>query len=151
MDHFKKSLNRAKRKGSQLALLYFDLDGFKPVNDRLGHAFGDKVLQKVAERLKNSIREMDVVARVGGDEFAILLPEFNHRREVEEIAERILVSISTPVHLEIACCQLGASIGISIFPDDGKSAGILLHQADKAMYKVKKTGRGDYQFCSESG
>jgi len=136
----------AKRNGTKLAVLFIDLDNFKKVNDLLGHASGDKVLQVVTKRLTSSVRSSDTVGRLGGDEFVILLAEGTEKRNIELIANKILVELSLPHALENRELLVTASIGISIYPEDGSEAEILIEGADSAMYRAKKLGRNNIQF-----
>ncbi len=139
-DRVAQAIALASRYDSTLALLFVDLDGFKPVNDRLGHAVGDRVLQQVARRLEAAVRRSDTVARIGGDEFAVLLTQIAEPHNAEKVAESILASIGRPFDLEGEAHRLGASIGIAIFPRDGGTADTLVRHADTAMYQAKKRG-----------
>ena len=139
---------RAERQLSQLAVLYIDLDNFKPVNDRYGHGVGDQVLIQIAERLKLCFRSTDTLARIGGDEFVALV-DIEDKQHVIPVAHKILHSLEPPVQLnENDQAIISASIGISIFPEDAGTADELLHSADKAMYKAKRAS-GDYFHFSD--
>lgn len=127
------------------SILYIDLDGFKNVNDTLGHEFGDKILVSVAERIQNCIRSKDLAARLGGDEFAVLLPKSQDIQTTKLIAERIIEDIGSTVTHEGDTAQFGVSIGIAGFPNDGKTPDELLKAADTAMYAAKKAGKGQYK------
>jgi diguanylate cyclase (GGDEF)-like protein/PAS domain S-box-containing protein len=144
-DRFHQALISAERHNQKLALLYLDLDRFKFINDSLGHAIGDKLLIKVAERLTNEVREEDTVCRTGGDEFIILLPETD-ADGAGHVAQKLVENITN--HFEIEGNQLfvTVSIGISIYPDNGKDAESLNKHADTAMYRAKQAGRNQYQF-----
>jgi diguanylate cyclase (GGDEF)-like protein len=131
-----------------LALLFIDLDGFKAVNDTLGHAAGDDVLRNAARRLKEAVRPHDRVARLGGDEFVVIL-DISHKADAAHVAERILHAFQDGFRLSQGVHSVGVSIGISIFPNDGADAKILLRNADIAMYSVKTTGKGNYRFYDE--
>ena len=136
----------AKRNGAKLAVMFIDLDNFKKVNDTLGHANGDKVLQVVTKRLIASVRSSDTVGRLGGDEFVILLAEGTEKGSITLIANKILAELSLPHTLESRELLVTASIGVSIYPDDGKEAETLIEGADNAMYCAKKLGRNNVQF-----
>jgi len=135
----------AKRHKGQFSLLFIDLDGFKPVNDKLGHAVGDQILQRVATRLKNCVRETDTVARLGGDEFTIILTEIACKRDTIKVADKIIKSLKQPFLLQAHTINISTSIGISCYPDDSRDVDTLLEKADLAMYKAKSVGKG--QFC----
>ncbi|WP_137938356.1 EAL domain-containing protein [Chitinivorax sp. B] len=139
------SINLARRNGSQLAVLFLDLDRFKHINDSLGHLFGDRVLVEVAERLKACIRQIDTAARLGGDEFVLLLNQVDGRT-AEITARRVLESLNRPITLDSMNFTVTCSIGIAIFPDDGDSLDDLIKNADSAMYHVKERGRADFRF-----
>jgi diguanylate cyclase len=140
-DRLRHALDVAQRAGHQVALLYIDLDGFKLVNDSLGHAIGDRLLCQVAERLRSRVRRSDTLARLGGDEFAVVLSGLSARREAERVAQDLL-DILKP-HFQVANHEIsiGASIGMSLFPDNGATPALLLQQADSAMYAAKRAGR----------
>jgi diguanylate cyclase (GGDEF)-like protein/PAS domain S-box-containing protein len=123
------------------AVIYLDLDRFKPVNDRFGHEIGDQVLKEVATRLRRSIRETDMAARIGGDEFAVLLQNVGSYGTAMRAAENIRLLLNRPILSTVSKHQIGASIGISLYPADGSSLDILLSRADEAMYRAKRAGR----------
>lgn len=139
-DRTEYEIARAKRTGRPLALAFIDLDNFKPINDRHGHAVGDGVLQEVAARLAARLRENDTLSRVGGDEFVALLPEVDHREAVRALCSRLVESFRIPFGPCGAYGRIGASVGISIYPDDGKDFETLMEHADQAMYRAKRTG-----------
>jgi diguanylate cyclase (GGDEF)-like protein/PAS domain S-box-containing protein len=143
-EHLSLALARAKRTGQSVALLYVDLDDFKAVNDSLGHAAGDELLRRIAVRLRGVVRSTDLLARQGGDEFLILLTDLERdpRLSAEATAKQVETALLEPFHLADAEFEVGASIGISIFPDDAADADTLLRHADAAMYEVKQAGRG---------
>lgn len=143
------AIGYAKKSNSIIALLYVDLDRFKPGNDSWGHEAGDMVLRKIAERLRTCIRGEDMVARIGGDEFAVLMENLVILDDVRALAERILAMIAEPISLDVGSCVLGASIGISCYPMDGVDVNTLLQKADTAMYSIKKSGRKSYCFFGE--
>lgn len=130
--------------GRVLAIGYLDLDHFKPVNDELGHDYGDQLLIEVANRLRNVSRQEDTVARLGGDEFVLLLPYLTDRQQAEDTFKRILEHIAAPYMLSGVEVQLSASLGITLYPDDDSNPDKLLRHADQAMYKAKQRGRNQY-------
>ncbi|MCK4704371.1 MAG: diguanylate cyclase, partial [Gammaproteobacteria bacterium] len=136
----------AKRNKLQVAVLFLDLDMFKIVNDSMGHAKGDLLLQLVAQRINDSLRDEDTIARLGGDEFTIITGSLKSRQDAALVAENTLELFSTPFNIEGQEVFIGVSIGISIFPDDGENPDILLRNADAAMYRAKSEGRNNYQF-----
>jgi diguanylate cyclase (GGDEF)-like protein len=144
-DRMAQSLSRAKRDGTGLSLFFIDLDRFKPINDQLGHEVGDQVLQEVARRLEKSVRQGDTAARVGGDEFVILLQSVVRAEDVESIANVVLSRLSAPVVVGEHQLLVGASIGCARYPQDGGDLGTLLKHADQAMYAAKRLGGS--HFC----
>jgi len=149
-DRAAQALSQCRRNNCRAAFLFIDLDGFKPINDRLGHAAGDMVLREVATRLQHCVRESDTVARFGGDEFVLLLQSISSREAVTELAQKVLDTISADILVAGESCQVGASIGISLYPEDGESIEALLNAADQAMYRAKAAGRHRYLFASQS-
>jgi diguanylate cyclase (GGDEF)-like protein/PAS domain S-box-containing protein len=147
-DRLQQSINLARRNDSLVAVMLIDLDGFKAVNDQYGHLMGDYVLRTVAKRLKDCVRESDTVARLGGDEFVVLLSGQRSAEDSGVVAEKILGALTEPVAAGGRRFDIGASIGISIFPRDGASPESLLKHADAAMYRVKEAGKNRYQFYS---
>jgi diguanylate cyclase (GGDEF)-like protein/PAS domain S-box-containing protein len=147
-EYFDLALKSAKRHGKKFAVCFVDLDKFKEVNDTLGHDAGDEVLRVIARRLRGALRHTDKMARMGGDEFYILIEDLNDGFHAAEVAGKLLEQASRPVRIREAQCRLGASIGISIYPDDGTDEQTLLRQADCAMYKAKKSGKNAYRFFS---
>ncbi|MCP3852524.1 MAG: EAL domain-containing protein [Gammaproteobacteria bacterium] len=149
-DRLELELIRAKRKSDvKLALLFIDLDDFKRVNDTVGHHIGDELLVEVAQRIKTCVRDQDTVARLGGDEFTIIISDIKSSMTASDIAENIIHEISLPITLQGCKHFVGASIGISVYPEDSKNMDILVRDADAAMYHAKENGRGNYQFYSE--
>lgn len=144
--HLPKAITHAATHQAMLALLFIDLDGFKAVNDTMGHAAGDDVLRSAARRLKEAVRPHDFVARLGGDEFVVLLESIDAKTDAVHVAERILNAFSDKFRLPQGTQSVGASIGICIFPDDGEDAETLLQNADIAMYSVKSSGKRNYRF-----
>lgn len=137
-DRLEQALGAAHRRGDGVAVLFIDLDHFKPINDGHGHAVGDTVLQVVARRLKRSLREIDTVARFGGDEFVVVLRELLVPEHAEQVARKIQAELNRPLRVKGIPLRVGASIGIAIGPESGESAEDLLHRADMAMYAVKR-------------
>ncbi|MBA3695562.1 MAG: diguanylate cyclase [Methylotenera sp.] len=131
----------AKRNGQKVALLFLDLDGFKHVNDTLGHANGDMLLKEVAMRLLSLIRNSDMLARIGGDEFTFILNNIGNEDNAIGVGNKIITALSEPFDLNGSICNIGGSIGISIYPDDTLDPEALLDQADEAMYLAKKKGK----------
>lgn len=140
LDRLNQAIARQRRSGTPFSLLFIDLDGFKSINDRLGHAAGDEVLRQVARRIADSLRSIDTVARVGGDEFVALLAGLGSRASAASIGRELIAAIGAPVSLDDGNCQVGASVGIGICPDDGNSIEALLQAADRAMYAAKRAG-----------
>ena len=141
LDRLEAALAERGAASLPVAVLYLDLDGFKPVNDSLGHVTGDRLLQMVAGRLLDSVRASDTVARLGGDEFAILLPHLQRPEEVGEIAHRLQASFVEPLLVEDRPVEIGVSVGAAWVPQDGVTAEMLLRAADAAMYRMKATRR----------
>jgi diguanylate cyclase (GGDEF)-like protein len=140
-DRLAHSLRAAQREGRRLALLYIDLDGFKPVNDSLGHGIGDLLLKQVADRLRLRTRESDTLARIGGDEFTVILSGIHSQADAERVAESLLETLTSPFQIDGHLIRIGASIGISLFPEHGTEGDELLQQADFAMYAAKRSGK----------
>jgi len=145
-DRIAHALSVASRKGELLALLFIDLDGFKAINDTLGHEAGDLLLQAVAGRLQGCVREADTVARLGGDEFAVILSDVNGRDSVAQKAALMIEKVSASYPEIDAQCAIGCSIGIAIYPEDAGSCKKLLNKADAAMYAVKNDGKNHFRF-----
>ncbi len=148
LDRLGQVLAKAKRERQRAAILFLDLDRFKLINDSLGHAAGDKLLKIVAERLNDCVRKSDTVARLGGDEFIIVLPSVPQTEDVTLIAQKVLHSLTRPVDLEGQEVFTSTSIGIAMYPADGRDVDSLIRCADMAMYRAKETGRNTYQFFS---
>lgn len=145
-DRLGQALAASRRGGGKVALLFLDLDRFKSINDSLGHAAGDSLLQSVADRLKLCIREMDSICRQGGDEFMVLLPGIEKREDVAAIAQKIIAAMSDPHYIEGRNLVVSFSIGISIYPADADTPEALIQNADAAMYHAKEHGRNNFQF-----
>lgn len=141
-DNLKSSLSRSRRQEKAIALLLVDLDGFKVLNDTLGHTCGDLALQVIAERLRGAVRTEDFVSRLGGDEFGVILDNATSAEGVEQVAERIIEEVSKPYTSQDTPVTLAASIGIARFPDDAIDEKSLYDCADKALYRAKQAGRG---------
>ncbi len=144
-DRLGRALALAARHSRPLAVLFVDLDHFKDVNDSAGHATGDRVLQATARRLLTCVRRSDTVSRYGGDEFVILLSEIDHARSLMPVANKILAAIASPHKFAPHVFHLTASIGISMFPQDGRDGETLIQSADAAMYWAKHNGRNNIQ------
>jgi diguanylate cyclase (GGDEF)-like protein/PAS domain S-box-containing protein len=148
-DRVDNAIALARRHGKQRAVLFLDLDGFKHINDSLGHPIGDKLLQSVAQRLVASVRGSDTVSRQGGDEFVVLLSEIERAEDAALSAEKMLLALAAPHNIDGSEFHIAASIGISIYPDDGRDAETLIRCADTAMYHAKNKGRNNYQFFTK--
>ena len=146
LDRFNYAIAIARRTGTQLALLFVDLNNFKLINDTLGHGVGDQVLRLVAKRLASAVRGSDTVSRHGGDEFLILLTDVSHATDVAQIALKLIAALGPPTRVGEHVLRLTASIGISRFPDDGEDAHTLIERADAAMYRAKRSGLGGFAF-----
>lgn len=145
-DRLQQAIGRSRRDGHVIALLFVDLDGFKTVNDSLGHQVGDLVLQEIATRLGNILRASDTIARIGGDEFVVLVEDVEDRPALAMLAERIERVVCNPIHARDEEVQLSASIGIAVFPDDAQDEDQLLAAADSAMYTAKASGKNTHRF-----
>ncbi len=145
-DRLKHSLSKAERNKANLAVMFIDLDKFKPINDTLGHEAGDIVLKGVAERLNTRVRASDTVARVGGDEFVVILEDVADRAAAANVAKDMIASLTEPFEAGGKTCSVGASIGIAMFPEHATNDAELLRCADETMYRVKASGRNNYLF-----
>ena len=143
-------LSLSKRDNTQFAVLFLDLDNFKHVNDYFGHKIGDTLLRELSSKIKETVRDNDIVARVGGDEFVIVLSKYNSTLELTQIIDRILKYVKTPFVIEDNLVEVTSSVGIAFYPKDGKNEVELLKNADIAMYQAKKDGRNQYHFFTES-
>ena len=148
-DRMRVAINRAARQAKRLAVLFIDLDRFKAINDSLGHDVGDHLLKAVAERMQTSIRSVDTVSRMGGDEFVVLLSEIESAEDAARVAQKIIDGLSQPYRIEKHELLLTGSVGICIYPDNGTEPSILLRNADASMYTAKEAGRNRYHFYSE--
>lgn len=145
---FQRYSTEALKRNSKIAILFFDFDYFKVINDALGHELGDKLLHHLAHEFRKCVREGDLVSRLGGDEFVVMLMEITESQEIINVANKIYEKLSNPIHLDDHDFVISASMGISIFPDDGKDIETLLKHADTAMYTAKDSGRNQYRFYS---
>lgn len=149
-DRLRQSLLWAQNHGQQVAVFLIDIDYFKQINDTLGHADGDVLLAAVGQRLIDSVRESDTVARMGGDEFVIVMSEFRSLRDVERCSEKMIRKASQPIEVGGRNISLTLSIGVSVFPEGGRTAEDLLRNADAAMYTAKDSGRNSYCMFDQS-
>ena len=150
-EHEKHLIAGAKRSGKQMAVLAIDLDDFKAVNDRFGHAAGDEVIVTSAERMKQLLRESDVIARFGGDEFVIVLGQVDDTEAAREVARRVVESLSQPISLAGGgTAQIGASVGIAMCCTDGETLDDLLKKADAALYAAKRDGKHTFREAGAS-
>lgn len=145
-DRLIHAMARSKRLQQPMGLMLLDLDRFKTVNDTLGHDAGDQVLKAASDRLKECVREVDTVARMGGDEFTIILEGLSHEDDISRIAERITRSLTEPFQLGAERASIGVSIGITVYPTDDHEIDDLLRHADAAMYRAKQQGGNSFQF-----
>jgi diguanylate cyclase (GGDEF)-like protein/PAS domain S-box-containing protein len=145
-DRLTQAISLAMRQDKQLAVMFVDLDQFKKINDSLGHAVGDKLLQSVAGRLVDCVRRTDTVSRLGGDEFVVLLSQVEHEEDVAVSARKILRTLAAPHPVDNKILDVSVSIGVSTYPSDGPDSENLMNKADAAMYEAKKRGRNNYQF-----
>lgn len=150
LDRLTLALAYAKRHELSVGVLFVDLDNFKRVNDTLGHEVGDKLLVEVAKRFSQVMRDGDTVARLGGDEFLVVVPDISGPKEAETISEKVINTLANPIRLEGREVYIGASIGVSISPDDGHDSAILLRNADAAMYQAKESGRNTFRFFTSA-
>jgi diguanylate cyclase (GGDEF)-like protein len=150
LELLSKHLSTSRQEHQRGAVLFLDLDRFKQTNDTLGHAAGDTLLRLAAERIRLAVRESDTVARIGGDEFAVVLPSLASSRDAGLVATNLTTALARPFEIDGQKVYAGASVGIALFPDDGRSAEDLLKRADTAMYRAKERGRGRYAFFRQS-
>jgi len=148
LEQLHQAIGKATRRGHQLAVMFLDLDRFKEVNDTQGHAVGDQLLSSVAERLSGAVRKTDVVARLGGDEFTILIKDISSPAAAEAVARQLVETIDQPFSFGERQIITHASVGISLYPRDGRSAEALLKNADAAMYRVKAAGGKGYGYLN---
>jgi diguanylate cyclase (GGDEF)-like protein len=148
-DHLADTITSAKRDKQIFAVLYLDLDGFKAINDALGHAAGDQVIENTARRLEQCVRKGDMVARVGGDEFVVLLRDID-TIDVAKVAEKIIKILSDSFTIAAEPLYITTSIGVASYPHDGEDASALIHSADSAMYEAKRSGKNGYRICNST-
>jgi diguanylate cyclase (GGDEF)-like protein len=149
LDRLSQAVRQSHREAKSFALMFLDLDGFKAVNDTLGHAAGDVLLQQSAVRLSDCMRSSDTLARLAGDEFVIILQGIRGREDPTIVAGKILEQLGRPYELENGVAQVQGSIGISIFPDDSTDGAGLIKLADEAMYVVKRHGKNSFRFAGD--
>ncbi|MGA7614753.1 MAG: EAL domain-containing protein [Thermoanaerobaculia bacterium] len=149
-DRLTVALRHTRRLGTRVAVMFLDLDKFKDINDTFGHSVGDHFLQEVATCLKGALREQDTVARMGGDEFTVLLSDLRDDHHAAAIAQKLLETISRPIFVDNHELHATTSIGVALFPADGEDAETLLKNADNAMYRAKELGRNNFQLCTPS-
>ncbi len=143
LERLSQEIARSKRESSHLSVLFLDLDHFKAVNDGHGHPVGDELLIQVSSRIKSCLRENDIVARFGGDEFCILLPSYTDNTDSTFVAKKIISALNNIFHIEGIECKIGSSIGIACFPTHGEEADELIRKSDIALYAVKNSGRNN--------
>lgn len=148
-DRVTRAIANANRHKNQLALMFVDLDGFKAVNDTLGHEAGDEVLISVTALLLEDTRDSDTVARIGGDEFVIMLTDITDKSGIEQVAKKVVERLVRPIDFKGQVAQIGASIGIAVYPGDADDQEALLRCADQAMYEVKSAGKNNFMFYSD--
>lgn len=149
-DRLTEEIKRSMRAKKMFGLMFIDLDGFKEVNDELGHQAGDELLIEVSQRLNQSIRDTDTSARLGGDEFTVLLPGLSHQADIERIGDKIIRALNQPFKLGAKSATISASIGIAIFPKDGVDGDSLISHADTAMYEAKEIGKNCWVMFSSN-
>ncbi|MFC5300055.1 diguanylate cyclase domain-containing protein [Azospira restricta] len=149
-DRLAQTVAGAQRDGHAFAVLYLDLDRFKPVNDTLGHAAGDALLRQASQRMRSILRSEDTLARIGGDEFALILPRISGAGDTARVAAKIIDLIDAPFDLAEGTVSIGISIGIAVYPDDGRDATALGHSADLALYAAKAGGRNCWRFAEHA-
>ena len=149
VDRIQHGIDFSNRQNESIALFFIDLDRFKQVNDSLGHEYGDLLLKEVTSRLTGSLRSDDTIARIGGDEFVVLLESYRNNNELGHISQKLIETLGEPITLNQNVVSIGASIGISMYPDDSSNSEELLRHADVAMYHAKQSGRNNFQFFTE--
>ncbi|WP_374586434.1 diguanylate cyclase domain-containing protein [Pseudoduganella sp.] len=147
-DRIATAVQHAARQQRRTAVMYLDLDGFKGINDTHGHAYGDEILKQVAQRLVNSSRKEDTVARIGGDEFVIVMGDVGTLGDAQEPATKLIEVVAQPYNVNGLTLQLSTSLGIALYPDDATTVDNLMHVADAALYEAKRTGKNRYCVAS---
>src|SRR5450830_130618 len=148
MDRLSLAIAHARRNKGNVAVMYLDLDGFKQINDTLGHDAGDTLLSLVAARLVGTVRQVDTVARVGGDEFVIVLSELSHGKDVAELVSKVIEAVSQPYSIQGHGMNLTVSVGVSVYPTHGENVEALMKNADMALYEAKRSGKNDYRIST---
>src|SRR5581483_4942925 len=148
-DRLGQSLNRARRTQTAVAVMFVDLDHFKTINDTLGHTAGDELLLEMSHRLRQCVRDIDTVARIGGDEFTLVLSDLHRPEDAVAIAQKVLETVQSPLSISGIPIEVTASVGIALFPVDGADPESLLRNADSAMYRAKESGRNNFQLCTD--
>jgi diguanylate cyclase (GGDEF)-like protein/PAS domain S-box-containing protein len=148
LERLETELAQSRRYGRRLAVVHLDVDGFKFVNDNWGHGVGDRLLQSLALRLTRGVREVDTIARIGGDEFLVLVPDLKQSGDMSRLAQKLVGLMARPVELEDRTLQVTTSVGVATFPDDGQTADELLRNADTAMYRAKDSGGNSFELCT---
>jgi len=151
VDRMSMAVAQARRNKAHMAVVYMDLDGFKQINDTLGHGAGDTLLKTVARRLRGTVREEDTVARLGGDEFVMSLPHIHGEEDAARMAAKIIDAVSQPLQIEGHTVRVTTSAGVGIFPENGKDADTLMKAADGALYEAKRAGKNNYRIASKPG
>jgi diguanylate cyclase (GGDEF)-like protein len=151
MDRLSLAIVHARRNTSSMAVLFLDLDGFKQINDTLGHDAGDALLSMVADRLVAAVREEDTVARMGGDEFVIGLWELSHADDVATLVSKVILAVSQPYRIQGHDVRITASVGVGIYPLHGEAVETLMKSADMALYEAKRAGKNNYRIAAPSG
>ena len=150
MDRLSLAIAHARRNKSTMAVMYLDLDGFKQINDTLGHDAGDTLLRMVADRLVAAVRQEDTVARLGGDEFVITLWELSHADDVAKLVSKVIQAVSQPYSIQGRSVSITASAGVGIYPAHGEEEETLMKSADLALYEAKRTGKNDYRIAART-
>jgi two-component system, cell cycle response regulator len=151
MDRLSSAISHARRNRGAMAVMYLDLDGFKQINDTLGHDAGDTLLGMVAARLVAAVRQEDTVARLGGDEFVIALAELSHANAVAKLAAKVIQAVSQPYTIQGRKVNMTASVGVSTYPTHGEEVETLMKNADQALYEAKSAGKNDYRIAARTG
>lgn len=138
--------NKRKKNNKKIGVVFIDIDNFKNINDQYGHLIGDKLLQLISKRISKTIREKDIIFRFGGDEIVLLLFDVLNKKSIEKIIKILIKKLSSPIILKNLQIKSTCSIGISIYPDNGRKLNLLIKKADSAMYHIKKSGKNNYCF-----